>query len=61
MLLDEPVPINLPIEKHPLKVDEIMIVNVEEVFGKDLIITDGEYFFNNELGDFGGFIIYLYD
>jgi hypothetical protein len=59
MLLEEPVPIDLPLENHPLKVDEIMILNTKDVFDKDLIIMNGEYFFNSQLGEFGGFIIYF--
>ena len=59
ILLSEVVPIDIPIELYPLPVDESFIIYTEEAIGRNLIFEEGEYPFDETLGSFGGFRIYL--
>lgn len=61
ILLDKPVPNDLPLDDFPLKVDELMVLDSYKIFNKDLFILNGDYRFNRNLGDYGGFVIYLED
>jgi|GEM_PF-1486947 hypothetical protein len=59
ILLSEVVPIDIPIELYPLPIDESFILYTEEAIGRNLTFEAGEYPFDETLGSFGGFRIYL--
>ena len=60
IILSAPVPDDVPIELFPLRIDENFTFNVEEAIGKNLQFNEGEYPFDESLGEFGGFRIYLH-
>ncbi len=59
IVLAEPVPEDVPIESFPIMIDGLIEVDSYEIIGQNLS-AKGEYPFNNEIGEFGGFRIYLY-
>lgn len=59
ILLEKPVPDDLPKEAITIKIDTDFMLNVEKIISKNLIFHQGEYPFNSALGQFGGYRIYL--
>lgn len=59
ILLSEPVPSDIPLQDYPIKVEEEISLNTKEALKEDLKINVGNYYFDETLGEFGGFIIYL--
>jgi hypothetical protein len=59
ILLDAPVPSDIPINDYPIKVEEEISLNSKESLNEDLKINIGDYYFDETLGEYGGFIIYL--
>ncbi|MBN2663593.1 MAG: hypothetical protein JXR68_08075 [Bacteroidales bacterium] len=59
ILLDEPVPEDIQLQDYPIKVDEEISLNSKEALNDDLKIAIDNYYFDETLGEFGGFRIYL--
>ena len=59
ILLGSPVPSDIDLNEFPIEIDEDFILNVEEKIGKNLTFKRGSYNFDNNLGNYGGFRIYL--
>lgn len=59
ILLDEPVPEDIPIDDYPIRVDDEISLNTKEALNEDLKIAINSYYFDETLGEFGGFRIYL--
>ena len=59
ILLDEPVPEDIILEDYPIKVDEEISLNTKEALNEELKIEINNYYFDETLGEFGGFRIYL--
>lgn len=59
ILLDEPVPDDILLEDYPIKVDEEISLDTKQALDEDLKIANNNYYFDETLGKFGGFRIYL--
>lgn len=59
ILLAETPPAEIPIEALTLKIDENFELNVKNAISKNLTFNQGDYSYDNSLGEFGGYRIYL--
>lgn len=59
ILLADTVPSDIPLEALTLKIDEKFELDVQAAISRNLTFNEGDYPFNNNLGEFGGYRIYL--
>jgi hypothetical protein len=59
ILLAETVPTDIPKDAVTFKIDLDFEMNVQQAVGCNLTFHKGNYFFNDSLGKFGGYRIYL--
>ena len=59
ILLAEQVPSDIPNSSLTFGIDQNFEINTKEAIGKNLIFKQGQYPFINDLGNFGGYRIYL--
>lgn len=50
---------DIPKEELALNIDEDIVLNISSAIGTDLKFNSGVYLFDSNLGDYGGFKIYL--
>jgi hypothetical protein len=59
ILLAETPPAEIPTEELTLKIDEKFELEVEDAISQNLTFNQGDYGYDNSLGEFGGYRIYL--
>lgn len=59
ILLAETPPAEIPTDALTLKIDKNFELNVEDDISQNLTFNQGDYIYNNSLGEFGGYRIYL--
>jgi len=59
ILLAESHPVEIPTDALTLKIDENFELKVEDVISQNLTFNQGDYHYDNSLGEFGGYRIYL--
>ena len=60
ILLAETPPVEIPTDALSLRIDEDFELNVEDEISQNLTFNQGDYVYDNSLGEFGGYRIYLY-
>ena len=59
ILLAETPPTEIPTDALTLKIDENFELEVEDAISQNLTFNQGDYGYDNSLGEFGGYRIYL--
>lgn len=59
ILLADTPPAEIPTEALTLKIDENFELDVEEAISRNLTFNQGDYSYDDSLGEFGGYRIYL--